>query len=536
MSKTIAAIKIEENNFQTEFELVSVDDKPLSLKKDQCLIAKELQDIEQHLQKKQALIDEINTDIERLTNNADSLDYTIAVASGVLTGLIDVFCIGEFDFSEFKADTYEYVNRYIEKFAKEKGYKGQGLKGAISFLEDKFKVDQDDVWKGRNISSTRLHHLEDIAHHPTILGLLASIVVAFFRMSIFVDKNGEWNIVFLKTDKKKLIAILAPIVMSAVLGWLIHIVESKYIEKEVGELPKPIHKLLVTLSYSPMIIQVLKVIANWHGHLVSDMGGSKNKPGGGMGIPGFFISSLKEISSLPFLKDTKLPKYVSDLYSKEKWDLRSEMAVLEYVGKQSIPVILNELLVRTFYFVRHLVLEYKQGNGWNGVNWDNVVPWRNRTIIRMMTIASGTLVAVDAADASIRAALKSGGEPNVFLANLVLRINFVGIGRFAIAIGTDIYMGHKREKLRNERIKIHSQMLHLQNAKVFYKQADLWMAAEEAEEAIAKMEETASSTLDYYIKSIADIGDKTSKIVSYKTGIEGNNEGLLDSISKEMSL
>ena len=123
----------------------------------------------------------------------------------------------------------------------------------------------------------------------------------------------------METDKKEIVKRWAPVVISGVLRWLIYLAESKYKEKNSKELPKPIHRLIVALSYSPAVIEILKVVDNWFGHLVSDMGGSKNTAGGGMGIPGVFVSVLKEISSLPLLKDTELPKIVSDLYSKGKW-------------------------------------------------------------------------------------------------------------------------------------------------------------------------------------------------------------------------
>ena len=59
----------------------------------------------------------------------------------------------------------------------------------------------------------------------------------------------------------------------------------------------------------------------------------------------------------------------------------------------------------------------------------------------MLTIATGTFTAIDLADAAIRSAIKSGGEPMTFLKNFVLLVNFVGVGRFAIAIGQDTLMG-----------------------------------------------------------------------------------------------
>jgi hypothetical protein len=65
----------------------------------------------------------------------------------------------------------------------------------------------------------------------------------------------------------------------------------------------------------------------------------------------------------------------------------------------------------------------------------------------MITIASGTFTIVDLADAAIRSALQGStpADPK-FWATFVLRVNFVGVGRFAIALFTDIRMGVQRQK------------------------------------------------------------------------------------------
>lgn len=443
MEHIIKETSLSNDGFHAEFSVVQ-----LSEAFDECLrqnesINSEMVEVEDELNDINDNLRELEGQAGRYTNEADLFDCTMAVASGLLCGFMDSFFVGEFDFAELKADSNKQVNKFIEFYARKRGYKGEkGLAGAICFLEKKFPVEQDNVWKGLGISSTRLHHLEDFAHHPTILGLVSSIAVTFFRIAEF-DRNGQFRMVLLETGKKDLAKIWAPIVISGVLRWLVYLAESKYTQKTSKELPKPIHKLIVALSYSPAIIEVLKVADNWFGHFVSDMGGSKGTSGGGMGIPGIFISFLKEASSLPFLNNTQLPKYVSDLYSKDKWDFRSETAIMNYAGKQVVPVILNELLVRIFYFIRRLILEYRKTDSWQNVDWSNVVPWRNRTITRMMTVASGTFVAIDATDAAIRAAAKSGGEPSLFFGDMVLRINFVGIGRFAVAIGADTYMGYR---------------------------------------------------------------------------------------------
>lgn len=229
-----------------------------------------------------------------------------------------------------------------------------------------------------------------------------AILVSFFRCAVFVDKEGKWHFQLLDTDPNKLAKLWIPILLSGILRWLVYVAESKYFEKEGSKLPAPIKKLLKGIAYTPGVLQVLQVAVNWFGHLASDMAGSKQTAGGGMGVPGLFLSLLKEISSLPFLKDTKLPKLVSDWYSKDKIDMRTELAIIKYAGKQSIPVIVNESIVRTFYFVRHLISEKRSVESWKDVNWSNVKPWGNRTINRMLTIATSTFTVFDVADAAIR--------------------------------------------------------------------------------------------------------------------------------------
>ena len=150
----------------------------------------------------------------------------------------------------------------------------------------------------------------------------------------------------------------------------------------------------------------------------------------------------------------------------------------------------------------------------------------------MMTIASGTFVAVDAVGAVIRSAQKSEGDKLKFYANMVLNINFVGIGRCVIAIATDSYMGYKRSRLINERLRLMSEHLMLSNARVFYKQADMWIAAKDAQEAIEKMQETAKYSIFYATKSLVDIGMSVERIGNDMKDINKNNPGLQSEISE----
>lgn len=537
--KTLGSFQTElaDDDFQVEFEIL-LPYSESEFKNDEMRqkINDELNNIDEQLERCQAKVDELNAEIDRLTNHADGLDYAVAVGSGILTGLIDSFFVGKIDIESGKAISHETINDFIMKTSKRHGYKGERLDGAISNLENKYKVAQDNIWKGKKISSAKSHHLDDLAHHPSIMGMISAIIVEFFRVGIFADKDGEIHLVFVG-DKEKLMKSVSAIVFSGVVLWLIHVAE-KYSEDELeNDIPQPIKKLIKLIALTPVIIPVLKCVHNWALHLVSDMGGSKNTSGGGMGIPGMFISFLKEISMLPGLSNTELPKLVNDLYVKEKIDLRTEFAVVHELKRQAIPVLINELLVRGFYFIRRLTMEIKEKNvesfsDLKNVDWKKTLPFRNRTVVRMLTIATGTFTAVDLADAGIRAVIESGGFNLKTGISFVLRINFVGIGRFAFAVFTDVRMGHQRNKKVNERLYVYMEMLHLSNAKVFYKQANMWISAQESEKALQETYNLIKDNMHNIAEECRTIFAITENITDISNeNIEKHNPGLLDELA-----
>lgn len=476
----------QNDDFIVEFEVASLNAELFNE------IDKKIQNVDNQIQSLEDRIAVLNTDIDRLTNHADGLDYAVAVGSGILCGVIDSLFVGEFNFEKAKDNTHEQVKDFIMAIAKKNGYKGDKLSGAIAFLEEKFPVLQDSALP--NGVSRINHHLTDFAHHPTILGLLCAILVEFFRAGIFVSPNGEWHFEFinnLKGLKENWLPILIGCMLSGILMWLVYIVESKYKTKIDDSIPKPIQKLIKLLAKAPAAImifkQIAKVATNWAGHLVSDMGGSKNTAGDGMGIPGIFLSLLYEISSLPILKDTGLPGIIKKWYQKDKFDLRAELAVINELSRQAIPVAINEILVRTFYFVRHLIEEISKNNDLSKIDWSKTIPVGNRTITRMITIASGTFMAFDLADAAIRSAIKNKGHTYynpLFWKDIVLRVNFVGVGRFVVALGVDACSGYKRSMLVKERMQETSKLIMYNNVKIFYLQEKMWIEAKNTQEAI----------------------------------------------------
>ncbi|MBQ1175353.1 MAG: hypothetical protein IIX56_03015 [Treponema sp.] len=530
-----------------------------------------INEIEQEEIRLQEKLDSLNNEVDRLTNHADGMDYIIAVSCGVLCGLIDSFWVGEFNVEHFN-ENKEKITKQFENFVEKKGEKVRkeeqienaikkakekakekgkkldkekieeikkrisesldkkyqkrkasdiengtktALKSALEKLQDKFKIASDNLWNGAKIHvSSETHHIDDLAHHPTLVGLSAAIISEVFRCGIFFNKKGKWSIQFSSFKNKEefkewVINIVVPIVISGILLWLLNVSKKKQSNDFGDEIPKPIQKVIALLAAAPAAIAVIEIIKNWLGHLISDMAGSSSsasKGRNGMGIPGLFMSMFKYISSIPILCFTGLPKVVDKIYSENRFDMRAEIATLDQLGKQAIPVLLGDVIVRTFYFIRHLIEEIKINeitgfnkdnlDKWKSVDWHKIIPFNNRTIARMITISSGTFTAIDLADATIRSAIKNGAPSNpAFWKDFVLRVNFVDIGRFAIAVGTDIGMGVKRNKLINERIECNAKIIQYQNAKIFYSESNMWVSAENVEKSMQELYKEAENCI-----------------------------------------
>lgn len=116
--KSILDIKTFSDDLEIEYEVLSSIDINKSEDCRRQLIDLELLDIDEKLTLIEDKIAELNTDIERLTNHADGIDYMISVASGILTGIIDSTIVGEWNFAEAKKDAHKDINSKVVNFAK----------------------------------------------------------------------------------------------------------------------------------------------------------------------------------------------------------------------------------------------------------------------------------------------------------------------------------------------------------------------------------------------------------------------------------
>lgn len=404
-------------------------------------------------------LEEAYDENKRLTNDADNYDYALAVSSGIIAGLIDSLFVGEWNFAKAKKKSNIELNNMIIEFAKKDpryipwcenpGKNGRRklrdpnrLASAVEFLEEKYPLPGDGEWNFENSGVTpNTHRLDDFCHHPTVVGMICCILVQF---------TGE--IKYHRADGKEFIM---PVTINEYGNF---VSDSFY-----GKIFAGIINWFFTAS---------KTLANRKGHLISDIAGSLTsvkKKHAGAGIPGTVMSTLKELSILPCIKNTSFAENLRKAYqngiggkksqlnlglfnklfegANSKFDMRTEMAVKYEFRRQSIPVIINEIIVRAFYFIRRFIEQAKETKSLLDIEWKNLIPANNRTIVRMMTVASTVFCIVDLGDAVIRSGIESYGNASTLADIIILRVNFVGIGRFTVAVGTELYMDARGERL-----------------------------------------------------------------------------------------
>ena len=125
--------------------------------------------------------------------------------------------------------------------------------------------------------------------------------------------------------------------------------------------------------------------------------------------------------------DKSINQLALDIFEKG-YDTRFQTA-------QAIPVFINELIVRLIYSVRRLFWYFnsttKEERSFS-LMWKKCEPFSNPTVKRMLTVAHGAFCLIDASDATIRAFVAGGGSFNPV--EFFLRLNIVGVGRFAISL------------------------------------------------------------------------------------------------------
>lgn len=371
-----------------------------------------LADAEQELQAIEEKISENLETVKRLTPECDKIDYVLSATSGVLCGVIDIFLVGKPGESPVGDITDKWFENRTKDFAKLCEWDGEGtVSAAIKHLEKKFKIPYDQRGAG-DIASWLLdlnptnHHFKSLGHNPTLLGLFFSILDQFCDTSHFVSEGELISIQQVDGD----------------------------FELRGGNIPAKLFSAFV----------------NWFGHLISDQSGSSGSKGRGMGIPSPIWSwtndviAIKRKLNIPVSEFNKNANELALQIYKEGYDAR-------FLTAQAIPVFVNELIVRLFYSIRRMLKCFmttsKDERSFVRL-WKECEPFSNVTVKRMLTVAHGTFCLMDVGDSVIRGFTTGGGYFNVV--EFFMRLNIIGVGRFAISLYGETNRGMKKTAAKQE--------------------------------------------------------------------------------------
>lgn len=301
-------------------------------------------------------------------DKCDKYDYLVAVGCGAIAGIVDIFLVGAPGDSKLQSWTDTQVDKTVMIFAKTCGWtpragKENSVVSAIGFLEKKFPVNYDQRHSGDvgglfNMS-TKNHHMKSLAHSPDVIGLFFSILNQFTSTSSFLS-NGQ--LITIQTDTYELHG----------------------------------HNFISKLFCG---------VANWFGHIMSDIAGSSGASGRGSGvvIPFFELFQLCDFGSLQVGKDRNTLSTVATKVFQEGYDARFGLTM-------AIPVVLCDLSIKLVWALKHYFYHKKP--------LSECIPTKKHDDLRvMLIIGDGTLCLMDGADAAIR----SGGN----WVNFFLRLNIV---------------------------------------------------------------------------------------------------------------
>lgn len=332
---------------------------------------------------------------EEWTNaKCDKYDYLIAAFSGLSAGLIDIFFVGIPSDSVLGNFTDAQADNLVKKFAKMVGWNPRegnedSIASAIGFLEKKFPVNYDQAHSVATGGALKMapnnHHYKSLAHSPDIVGLFFSILDQFQGKSSFLS-NGQ------------LIRIES---------------SSQNLELYGSELPA----------------KIFCGFCNWLGHIMSDLAGSSggrgnmSGRGSGVSIPFMELFQLCDFGELKVGQHRQTLATVMTQVFQSGYDIRFGAAM-------AIPVLINELMIRTFWVIKKHFYEKK--------DWKDCFPSQKHADLRMMLIiGNSTLCLIDGADAAIR----SGGNAVAF----ILRLNIIGWVRLIILVFKELRIryGHQ---------------------------------------------------------------------------------------------
>ena len=368
----------------------------------------------------------------------DKYDVALSISSGILTSALDVFWVNDISLADAHSWGSKQIDSFVMKVARSKGFTGKenDIAGAIKELEKAYPMAGDLLTS--QFGGGAQHHLRDFSHHPTPVGLFFSLLMQFTGKGYGTTTTGK----FVSYD---------------IPGW-----------------KRPPFEEAIYLG-----------TVSWFLHIISDIAGSsstrRDSLKEGTGLPGPLLSFLKEISAIPGIRNiagktmpkkssnkeenynfsvmcsklfngTLLGEHTEDgkpvLHKELRFDLRTELGIAHEAikNKQYIPVVLNSIIVSSFYSIKRLLQQIQNTHvetlqELNQIDIHKCLPWKNETLRHMRMLSTVTFTTIDMSASGIKAALKNKENPAGFALDFMQGINYLGLGDFAIATNSELLMG-----------------------------------------------------------------------------------------------
>ena len=356
--------------------------------------------------------DVIDVEYEEQIPQNELLYYGIALASGLLTGLLSNH-VSEKTIEEIKDADLEDKNdlkalrKVVVTAARLSGCKDKDFKKSVKFffLDKSINVIQHMPFELENAEFGQL------SGQPTVAGLVFSILTQYSGVYYYLDKDGE-----IRTHKVSGSYVLGEEddekIALAVMYWFFYVCAG-YVsmgEKAFKELDLPDGLTKVVSMLCQVIIDNEKI------------------PGSYEEAEEKFEKWLANIQELSRIADAG-----GDPLAIMKEKMRS-------LSSQMFPVLINEGMVRASYILCSLVNEIKSTDIKSlddifAIDLKKIVPYGNRIISNMCMIASSSFVAANIGPAVVNLLriLLSKQDASDVIDDLYTRVNIAGLGRFVIA-------------------------------------------------------------------------------------------------------
>lgn len=389
----------------------------------------------------------INSELERASSNASNQDLVLAVACGLLSAATDALVVG--DASILGNKDMPSIKNPLPNTPIKVNQKEVTQKATLSDLLTR-AIPQSEYIQTTEVTKYALKFFEQHAGEYSTLGLLSTILVQLLHATSSSSKGSSIT----DLPINRLPRILIPFVISGFLAWIVKISSDDSLHEEERDVPQAIAALVLIVNQIPIMKDIANSAQKWakelSGKILSSTNGSHAFPS----VSAAFLLFFLKLNNIPEVAQTDLYRTIQRMPDIQKCMPGSVELTLDALGKQAIPVLLNEVLTRMCFFVTRFASAWNTYQSTEELDWENVMPFGSRTVERMITVASMTLSMADTADAAIRAGIESAGNSVVYAQRFVARFNYVAAGRVAVAIIREAQAENAEFELLCERRKL----------------------------------------------------------------------------------